>query len=183
MQIKPLNIEGAYEITPRQFNDERGYFVTYYERKLFEEHGLQTAWLRENQAGNNLKGILRGFHFQVPPYAETKLVRVSSGKVLDVFIDIRKSSATYGQFEMIELSEERKNLVYIPKGCAHAYLTMTDRSIVCYKVDNVYAPQAERGIAWNDPTLNIPWNLEAPPILSAKDQKWQAWVDFESPFD
>jgi len=182
MEIKPLEIEGAFEILPSPIRDARGYFMRTYDRELFAEHGLQTEWLQENQSGNHRAGILRGFHFQAPPHAETKLVRAVVGRVLDVFVDIRRSSPTYGRYAMVELSGEAQNMVYIPRGCAHAYLTLSGESIVSYKVDAVYAPDAEGGLLWNDPTLNIPWPVETMPLVSEKDARWPKWADFISPF-
>jgi dTDP-4-dehydrorhamnose 3,5-epimerase len=121
-------------------------------------------------------------HFQAPPHAETKVVRAVLGRVLDVFVDIRKSSPSYGVYCAVELDAERQNVVYIPKGCAHAYLTLTDETIVAYKVDSMYAPYSEGGLFWNDPKLNIDWGMDGDFIISEKDQKWPTWDIFESPF-
>ncbi len=182
MQFIPLKVQGAFEIVPAPFADDRGYFVTLFDRKLFSERGLQVKWLRENQSGNNRKGILRGFHFQRPPFAETKLVRCVVGAVFDVLVDLRRNSPTYGTWDGVTITADRFNQVYIPRGCAHAYCTVSDRSVVAYMVDGVYAPQAEEGIRWNDPRLNVPWPLEGEPILSEKDRKWLTLDEFESPF-
>jgi dTDP-4-dehydrorhamnose 3,5-epimerase len=182
MEFRPLGVDEAWEITLKPFHDPRGSFMRTYDRQIFSDHGLTVDWLQENQSENHRKGILRGFHFQAPPHAETKLVRAVAGTILDVFVDLRKGSPTEGRYEMVELSHGRNNMVCIPKGCAHAYLTISEHSIVAYKVDALYAPQAEGGIIWNDPTLKIPWPLEGPPLLSEKDGKWPTRQALASPF-
>jgi dTDP-4-dehydrorhamnose 3,5-epimerase len=183
MEFRSLGIPGAYEIQLRPIGDARGHFMRTYDKGLVAQQGLQTDWVQENQSGNHQKGVLRGLHFQKPPHAETKLVRALVGTILDVFVDIRRSSPAYGKYEMVELSAEKANAVYIPRGCAHAYLTLTDETLVAYKVDSVYAPHAEGGILWNDPTLAIPWPLRGQPLLSEKDAKWPTWAAFRTPFD
>jgi dTDP-4-dehydrorhamnose 3,5-epimerase len=181
MQIKALKLQGTYEIilAPRQ--DDRGYFMRTYDREIFEQHGLATDWLQENQSLSQNKGTIRGLHFQKPPHTETKLVRALFGKVWDVFVDLRKNSATYGQWDAIELSAESQNCVYIPKGFAHGFCTLTEPAIVFYKVDAMYQPEAEGGLSWNDPSLAIPWPAEQPQ-LSPKDSKLGTLSDFVSPF-
>jgi len=176
------SVNGAWKIIPRKFEDPRGYFMRSYDKPLFAKHDLQTEWPQENQSENYRKGILRGLHFQAPPNTETKLVRAVVGRVQDVFVDIRKGSPTFGQYGSVVLDSEIQNMVYIPKGCAHAYLTLTEHSIVAYKVDAAYAPQSEGGLIWNDPKLAIPWQLEGKPLLSEKDTKWPSWSEFETPF-
>lgn len=184
MKIDPIAaVDGAFEITLRPIDDPRGYFMRTYDRDIFREHGLRTDWLQENQSANHERGILRGLHFQAPPHAETKLVRALAGAVQDVFVDLRKSSPTYGGVAVVELSAARHNAVYIPRGCAHAYLTLTEESVVAYKVDSVYAPQAEGGLIWNDPDLAVPWALNGEPTLSDKDRRWPAFADFDPPFE
>ena len=183
MKIEPIPaVAGAYEITLRPIDDPRGYFMRTYDRDIFAEHGLQTEWLQENQSANRGAGILRGLHFQAPPHAETKLVRALAGRVQDVFVDIRRSSPTYGGVAVVELSAERHNAVYIPQGCAHAYLTLSAETVVAYKVESVYAPGAESGLIWNDPALAIPWELDGEPTLSDKDRRWPVLADLDSPF-
>ena len=182
MNIIPFKIPGAYEIILKPFKDERGYFMRTYDPEIFREYNLQTDWKQENQSGNFESGIIRGFHFQKPPHTETKLVRAVAGRVLDVFVDLRKNSPSYLKWEAVELSVEKHNMVYIPKGCAHAYCTISEQSIVAYKVDSKYAPQSEGGIKWDDKTLNIPWPLENEPLISDKDSKLPYLQNFESPF-
>ena len=182
MKIEALEIVGAHEIILRPLGDPRGYFMRTYDHAIFEEHGLPTQWVQENQSANAKKGILRGFHFQAPPHAETKLVRALVGRVLDVFVDIRRSSPTYGRVGMVELDAAKHNAVLVPRGCAHAYLTLTEDTVVAYKVDAYYAPQSEGGLAWNDPDLGIDWPLDGEPQLSEKDTKWPRLKDLDSPF-
>ncbi len=183
MEFIPLKVRGAYEIIPKSFGDERGYFVVLFDLNLFAQRGLQTEWLRENQSGNSVRGIIRGLHFQCPPHDETKLVRCVVGEVFDVLVDLRKSSPTYGVWDGVMLSAERFNQIYIPRGCAHAYCTISEESIVAYLVDGDYVPKAEGGIRWDDPKLQIDWHLKGEPILSKKDRKWPGLEEFESPFD
>ena len=182
MLIKPLKVKDAYEITLKPFHDQRGYFIVTYDPDIFTEHGLTNDWVQENQSGNLGKGILRGLHFQRPPHAETKLVRAVVGTVFDMFLDLRRSSPSYGKWDSVILSADKFNMVYIPKGCAHAYCTISEESIIAYKVDARYAPEASGGIRWDDPDLNIPWPLEDEPILSERDMRWGSFTDFESPF-
>ena len=137
--------------------------------------------MQENQSYNNCKGIVRGLHFQKPPFAETKLVRVLQGAVFDVFVDLRTDSETYGQWDAVELSAENHRMVYIPKGFAHGYCTLTDESLVLYKVDACYAPAAEGGVRWDDGSLNIPWPVREP-LVSAKDRVLPSLRGLMSPF-
>lgn len=181
MQITPLKIPGTYEITLKPLGDVRGYFMRTYDNHIFAEHGLVTQWMQENQSYSSRQGIVRGLHFQRPPHAETKLVRALSGTVLDVFVDLRQGSPFFGQWDTVELHAEKHNMVYIPKGFAHGFCTLTDEVIVAYKVDAFYAPDHEGGLRWNDPTLKIPWPCETP-LVSTKDQAWPELVDFVSPF-
>lgn len=181
MQIQPLRLAGTYEISLLPRGDERGYFMRAYDRAIFEQHGLHREWLQENQSRSTKKHIIRGLHFQKPPHAETKLVRVVAGAVLDVFVDLRKSSASYGEWDSIELTADNQKAVYIPRGFAHGFCTLTEEAVVIYKVDNVYTPAAEGGLRWNDPTLQIQWPTKSP-SLSARDERLDLFSDFESPF-
>lgn len=181
MNILPLQIPGAFELQFDAKTDERGYFLRSYDLDIFSRHNLNTSWLQENEAFSVRKGVVRGLHFQRPPHAETKLIRVARGAILDVFVDIRRSSSTYGKWQAIELSETNHKAVYVPKGCAHGYCTLTDSSVVLYKVDRSYAPGHEGGLWWNDAELAIPWP-ERNPTLSAKDAAWPLFHDLESPF-
>jgi dTDP-4-dehydrorhamnose 3,5-epimerase len=141
-----------------------------YDIASFEEHGLHRPWVQENHSRSEHRGIIRGLHFQLPPYAETKLVRCVRGAVLDVFVDLRPESPTFGQWDSIELSESNKTAIFIPRGFAHGFCTLTEESEILYKVDNVYNREHERGLLWSDPDLAIQWPT-ADPILSEKDQR------------
>lgn len=177
MQINPLKLKGTYEIRLKPIGDERGFFMRTYDKKIFEEMGIDREWLQENHALSREKYTLRGLHFQMPPYAETKLLRCTKGAVLDVFVDLREDSETFGQWDSIRLSEEEKNMVLVPRGFAHGYLTLDDDCEVSYKVDNVYHPASERAINWNDSDLNIDWGIDDP-VLSDKDKNAASLEDF-----
>lgn len=181
MEIKPLRLPGCYEIRLAPQFDKRGYFMRTFDRNIFSQHGLTTDWLQENQSMSLRKWTLRGLHFQKPPHTETKLVRALTGAVLDVFADLRSDSPTFGQWEAVELSAEAFNYVYIPKGFAHGFCSLTENAIVHYHVDACYAPDVEGGIRWDDETLNIKWPLHSP-VVSEKDQSLGRFVEFESPF-
>jgi len=181
MEIRPLKLDGIYEITLKPACDDRGYFMRAYDEDIFHRRGLETAWVQESQSVSTRRGVLRGLHFQKPPHTETKLVRVVVGSVLDVFVDLRQSSPTYGQWDSLELAAGNMNCVYIPKGFAHGYCTLTDETIVLYKVDSSYAPDSEGGILWDDETLAIPWPVEHP-IVSPKDSRLPHLRGFTTPF-
>ncbi|GAB4477302.1 MAG: dTDP-4-dehydrorhamnose 3,5-epimerase [Anaerolineae bacterium] len=181
MKITPLTLPGTYEITLTPIADERGYFVVTYEARAFTQHGLVTAWVQENQSLSR-RGVVRGLHFQLPPHSETKLVRVLAGAVLDVFVDLRKGSPTYGRWDSCELSAARHNMIYLPRGFAHGFCALTDEAIMAYKVDAYYAPEAAGGIRWNDPDIGIAWPVEHP-TLSPRDAALPLLRDFASPFE
>ncbi len=181
MNIKPLKLEGTFEIELSPIGDHRGYFLMTYSRKIFQEHGLQTEWLQENQSLSRAKHTIRGLHFQHPPHAETKLLRVIQGAMLDVFVDLRKSSPTYGKWDSIELTRDNNKMVYIPRGFAHGFCTLTENTIAQYKVDNLYCQEAEGSLRWNDPDIAIEWPA-TDPVLSDKDQNAPFMKDFLSPF-
>jgi dTDP-4-dehydrorhamnose 3,5-epimerase len=181
MKITPLKLTGTYEISAVPIHDERGYFQRTYDRGMLSELGLQTDWVQENQSYSAAEHIIRGLHFQKPPKAETKLVRVVQGVVWDVFVDLRKDSPTYGQWDSIELAAEKHNMVYIPRGFAHGFCTLTPACLVQYKVDSPYAPELQDGLRWNDPTLNIAWPTNDP-ILSPRDHVLGYFKDYISPF-
>ncbi len=182
MQIKPLRLPGTFEIIPTLRQDERGYFTRTYDINIWREYGLTEAWLQENESLSVQKGTLRGLHFQRPPYAETKLVRVVTGAILDVFVDLRCGSPTYGQWDSIELSGKNHRMAYIPRGFAHGFCSLTDNAMLLYKVDNFYSAEAEGGLHWKDQTLNIAWP-DGEHILSAKDSSLGGWETFDSSFN
>jgi dTDP-4-dehydrorhamnose 3,5-epimerase len=171
MHIKPLKLGGTFEISIEPRRDRRGYFARSYDREIFAEHGLNTDWVQENQSQSILKNTIRGLHFQHPPFTETKLVRVVQGAVLDVFVDIRKDSETFGQWDRVELTEDNLKYVYIPKGFAHGFRSLTEIATVQYKVDSVYSAEHDAGIFWNDDDLQIDWGNVRDPLVSEKDSK------------
>jgi len=150
--------------------DERGFFMRTFDDKLLQEYGITNTWVQENHSKSDKKGIIRGLHFQLPPYAETKMIRCIKGGILDVFVDLRLNSQTLGQWDSIELTEDNKKMVLIPRGFAHGFCTLTKVSEIVYKVDNYYSKDHENGIVWNDKTINIQWP-DIIPILSEKDRK------------
>lgn len=149
--------------------DERGFFMRTFDKSIFAEAGLQIDWVQENHSRSERKGIIRGLHFQLPPYSETKLVRCIRGSVLDVFVDLREGSSTFGLWDSLLLSESNKTMVMIPRGFAHGFCTLEEISEVVYKVDNAYNREAELGLIWNDPDLAIEWPT-GKPSLSTKDE-------------
>ena len=169
MEIIERPLKGVFEITLRPNLDERGFFMRVYDKILFDKSGLSFDWLQENHSRSEMKGIIRGLHMQRPPFAETKLVRCIRGAVMDVFVDLRDGSSTFGQWDYIELSEHNRKMILIPRGFAHGFCTLTVESEVLYKVDNLYSKEHELGILWNDNDLNITWPV-ADPILSEKDK-------------
>lgn len=169
MNIKPRKLNGTFEISLNPLKDDRGFFMRTFDDTIFQEHGMTTAWVQENHSRSEKKGIIRGLHFQFPPYAETKLVRCIRGAVLDVFVDLRLGSDTFGRWDSIELSEENKKAIYIPRGFAHGFCTLTDISEILYKVDNYYSKESEAGLAWDDKTIGIDWPAKDL-VLSEKDR-------------
>ncbi|GAA4456087.1 dTDP-4-dehydrorhamnose 3,5-epimerase [Nibrella saemangeumensis] len=167
MQVRQTSLEGLIELIPRVFEDERGSFFESYNKPLFASLGLSMEFVQDNQSFST-KGVLRGLHFQREPYAQGKLVRVIAGQVLDVAVDLREDSPTFGQHEAFLLDAKINNMVYIPEGFAHGFVALED-SIFSYKCTNVYNKTAESGLIWNDPDLNIDWGIDSP-IVSEKDQ-------------
>lgn len=183
MEVKKTAIEGVYIIEPKVFGDARGYFFeSYNEREFREKTGLDITFVQDNESKSSY-GVLRGLHFQKPPYTQSKLVRVVKGRVLDVAVDIRKDSATYGKYVAVELTEENHLQFFIPKGFAHGFSVLSETAVFQYKCDEFYAPQSEGAIAWNDPTLKIDWQLdEKDVLLSEKDKHHPMFNEFISPF-
>ncbi len=179
MKIVPRRLAGAFEITLDPRRDERGYFMRWYDVALFAAAGLPTQWVQGNESQSQ-RGVVRGLHFQRPPHAETKLVRAVMGSVYDVFVDLRRGSPTYGQWDAVDLSAEKANAVLVPRGFAHGFCTTSDVALVSYLVDNPYAPGAEGGLAWDDPQLAISWPVTgAAAIVSAKDRAWPRLAGLE----
>ena len=179
MEYKETKIKGVYVIEPRVFEDARGYFMEAWKREEFEEHVGKVDFIQDNESKSSY-GVLRGLHFQKGACSQAKLVRVIKGRVLDVAVDIRKSSPTFGQHVMVELSEENKRQFFIPRGFAHGFLVLSQEAIFTYKVDMPYAPQAESGIRWNDPELGIDWPIDPKDVLtSEKDLRQPLLKDAE----
>ncbi|MGI4729847.1 MAG: dTDP-4-dehydrorhamnose 3,5-epimerase [Janthinobacterium lividum] len=182
MNISTTTIEGLIIIEPRIFPDDRGYFFESYSEKKYHEAGINAAFVQDNQSFSQ-KGALRGLHGQANPFAQGKLVRVLQGRVLDVAVDIRKNSPTFGQYVTIELSGENHKQFWIPAGFLHGFLTLEDDTIFTYKVDNYYDKTSEIGVLWNDPTIHIDWQTDLSNVLlSPKDEVLPAFADFTSPF-
>ena len=182
MKVTETALKGPLIIEPRIFNDDRGYFYESYNRSKFTEAGIATEFIQDNQSFSH-KGAVRGLHGQANPFAQGKLVRVISGRVLDIALDIRKNSATYGQHVAIELSGENKLMFWIPPGFLHGFATLEDNTIFTYKVDNYYDKASEIGVLWNDPTLNINWGIAPGEVLlSPKDEILPTFEAFTSPF-
>lgn len=169
MEVIKTNIEGVVIIEPRIFRDERGYFFESFSQRDFQEKVCNTVFVQDNESKSSY-GVLRGLHFQKPPYAQSKLVRVIKGAVLDVAVDIRKGSPTFGQHVAVELTEDNHRQFFIPRGFAHGFSVLTDEVIFQYKCDNFYAPQSEGALAWDDPNLGIDWRIPTDKVLlSEKD--------------
>jgi dTDP-4-dehydrorhamnose 3,5-epimerase len=169
----------VYVIEPRVFNDARGYFFEAWKKEEFEKNIGPIEFVQDNESKSSY-GVLRGLHYQKGAASQSKLVRVIKGKVLDVAVDIRKSSPTFGQHVMVELSDENKRQFFIPRGFAHGFLVLSDEAVFTYKVDNPYAPQAEAGICWNDPAIGIDWPIDPKDVLtSEKDMNQPLLKDAE----
>ncbi|NNE99093.1 MAG: dTDP-4-dehydrorhamnose 3,5-epimerase [Pyrinomonadaceae bacterium] len=182
MQIKKLELKDTFEIVPRIIKDSRGFFSETYSNQAFVDNNLQTKWVQENQSLTAKAGTIRGLHFQVPPFAQAKLVRVPHGKIFDVVVDLRGDSPTYGKWTSLEISAGLCNAIYISHGFAHGYCTLENNTVVQYKVDNTYSPNHEQGIIWNDPDLNVDWPTISP-IISEKDKSLPLFRDISEAFE
>ncbi len=180
MEIIKTFIPDLFVVNPLVFRDERGYFFESYNHEKFKAAGIPGEFVQDNESKSQ-KNVLRGLHFQKPPFAQGKLVRVIKGAVLDVAVDLRVGSPTYGKWELVEISESNKLIYWIPPGFAHGFLTLEDETIFSYKCTNVYNKESEGSIAWDDTDLNINWNV-LNPILSEKDRNSPKFADFNSPF-
>lgn len=181
MQKIETKIAGAFILEPKVFGDSRGYFMETYSQKAFESLGLTGIFVQDNQSYTAHKDTLRGIHFQNDPMSQCKIVRVMRGTVRDLAIDLRRGSPTYLQWQFVELSAENKRQFYIPKGCGHGFVTLTDDVEFCYKVDAPYSPGHDRSIRFNDPALNIHWDVAAP-LLSEKDTQAPLYTDSDCKF-
>ncbi len=180
MEVVETGIEGLLLLKPKVFSDARGYFFESFNDSLFKSAGLNLNFVQDNQSLSQ-KGVLRGLHFQNPPHAQGKLVRVITGSVYDVAVDIRKDSPTYGKWYGVELNETNKWMIYIPEGFAHGFSTLEDNTIFSYKCTNFYNKVSEGCVLWNDKDLNINWGLENP-LLSEKDLNGTPFKEFKSEF-
>jgi dTDP-4-dehydrorhamnose 3,5-epimerase len=183
MKFTKTSIQGIVIIEPRVFGDERGYFLESYNEKEFEQAICKVSFVQDNESKSS-KGVLRGLHFQKPPFNQSKLVRCIAGRVLDVAVDIRKGSPTYGKHVAIELSGENKKQVFVPKGFAHGFSVLSKTAVITYKVDNRYAPESDSGIRYDDTELGIDWGLPQEEVqLSEKDKELPSFKDLDSPFN
>jgi dTDP-4-dehydrorhamnose 3,5-epimerase len=170
MNFTRQEIKGVWIIEPKVFPDERGYFMESFKKEAFEEHIGKINFVQDNES-KSVRGVLRGLHYQTGDYAQAKLVRALQGRVLDVIVDLRKPSPTFGKHLAVELTDENKKQLFIPRGFAHGFLVLSKEAIFSYKVDNVYAPAHEASLLWSDPTVNIDWGMgEEELILSVKDK-------------
>lgn len=176
-------IPDVVEVAPPKYGDHRGFFSEVYKRSAFEAEGIDIDWIQDNQSFSAAVGTVRGLHFQVPPVAQDKLVRVLSGAIYDVAVDIRKGSPTYGKWVGVELSAEKWNQLLVPIGFAHCFMTIQPDTEVLYKVSGLYSKEHEGAIRWNDPALGIDWpDIGVEPILSDKDEVAPFLADIDSPF-
>ena len=178
IQKIPTSLPGVVILEARVFGDERGFFLESYNEKAFAEVGIAHRFVQDNHSGSR-RNVLRGLHYQIKQ-PQGKLVRVVEGEILDVAVDVRRSSATFGKWEAVRLSGENKRMLWIPMGFAHGFRVISERAQVLYKATDYYAPEHERTLAWNDPDLKIDWKLEGEPIVSAKDQRGVALRDAET---
>lgn len=171
MEVIKTQIEGLLIIRPTIYSDKRGYFFESFSQKEFKEKVSDTVFVQDNESSSKY-AVLRGLHYQKPPFAQAKLVRVVKGKVLDISVDMRSGSPTYAEYHSSELSEDNMLQLFVPRGFAHGFIVLSDEAVLQYKCDNYYSPEHERGIIWNDPKLNIDWKIpEREIILSDKDKK------------
>ena len=179
--VEKKEIEGIAIIETDVFHDERGYFMEFFNEKKFKQNNFENLSFKQDNISYSKKNVLRGMHFQLPPFEQGKLVQVIKGKVLDVVIDLRKGSKTFGEHLRIELSENNKRKLWIPPGFAHGFLSLEDDTILSYKCTNFYSKDHEMDLLWNDENLNIEWGIENP-IISEKDKKATKFQDLNSPF-
>jgi dTDP-4-dehydrorhamnose 3,5-epimerase len=180
MEFIKTTMDGLMIIEPTVFKDDRGYFYESFSDAMFKKNGIDVNFVQDNQSLSQ-KGVLRGLHFQSPPFAQGKLVRVIKGAVMDVVVDIRKDSATYGKHEKVLLTEENMTMLWVPAGFAHGFVTLRDNTIFFYKCTNTYNKQSEGGVMWNDKDLAIDWEVENP-VLSDKDLVLENFSSFVTPF-
>lgn len=180
MEVRPLGLDGVFEIIPRKFGDDRGFFSETFKVKALAEAGIDLNFIQDNHSYSAAKGVVRGLHYQLPPFAQDKLVRVIRGAILDVAVDIRKNSPTFGKWISLEVSAEKWNQILVPKGFAHGFMTLMENTEVIYKVTDYYSPEHDRSIRFDDPAIGIDWPLPSSGVqLSDKDQKAPLFADAE----
>lgn len=182
MHCEETPLPGVFLLTPRRFGDARGWFSEVWNARTFARAGIDATFVQDNHSYSQPKGTLRGLHYQAPPHAQDKLVRCSRGAVWDVAVDVRAGSPTFGRWFGTELSAETGLQLYVPKGCLHGFLTMTEDAEVEYKCTDYYAPEADGAVLWNSAALGIGWPLDGAPILSEKDAAAADYSDWNSPF-
>jgi dTDP-4-dehydrorhamnose 3,5-epimerase len=172
MQIRPLGLDGVFEIIPRKFGDDRGFFSETYKIEELRNAGIDLNFVQDNHSYSAAKGVVRGLHYQLPPFAQDKLLRVIRGSILDVAVDIRKSSSTFGKWVAQEVSAEKWNQILVPKGFAHGFITLVENTEVIYKVTDYYSPEHDHSIRFDDPAIGVEWPIPATGVqLSDKDKK------------
>lgn len=176
-KFRRLEIPEVVLIEPEVFEDHRGKSIKLYEDREFAEYGISTRFMEDYQS-ESAKNVIRGLHFQTEPYADGKLIRVLSGRIFDVAIDVRKGSSTYGKYVTVRLSSDDRSLLWIPPGFAHGYLCLEDNTVVFYKISAEYRPEYAKGMVWNDVELNIPWPIEGEPLISKKDSELPSFREF-----
>ncbi|MCL4161102.1 UNVERIFIED_CONTAM: hypothetical protein GTU68_049347 [Idotea baltica] len=183
MLIEPTKLPDVLILTPRRFGDDRGYFSEVYNRTTLRDHGIDMEFVQDNHSLSRPKGTLRGLHYQAPPHAQDKLVRVGAGRILDVAVDIRTGAPTYGQWVAVELSAENGKQLFVPKGFLHGFVTLEPDTEVLYKCSDIYAPACDGAIRFDDPDIGIDWGMDVhSATISDKDTKAPAFADFDSPF-
>lgn len=180
MNVFETNLNDALLIQPRIFGDQRGFFFETYQKDRYKKEGMDFHFVQDNLSRSS-RGTLRGLHFQVPPYAQGKLVYVLEGEVLDVIVDLRKKSSSFGHSFQVELSAENKKQLWVPPGFAHGFLVLSDSALFAYKCTHYYHQEAEGGILWSDPFLKIKWPIDSP-LLSERDRNLPTWENLKSPF-
>jgi dTDP-4-dehydrorhamnose 3,5-epimerase len=181
MEFINTKFKDAFIVNPQVFKDQRGFFLESYSEKKFLENGISAKFIQDNHSVSFKRGVLRGLHFQKPPFAQAKLVRVTRGKVYDVIVDLRSGSETFGQWQGFELSADNLQMLFVPRGFAHGFMSLEDNTEFQYKCDNYYNKESEGGIIWNDPNLKINWPADNP-ILSEKDSKLYPFKNLKSLF-
>lgn len=178
MDFQKTNLRDVFLIKPQVFQDKRGFFLESYNEDEFKKAGIDAKFVQDNHSFSKEKGVLRGLHFQLPPFTQAKLVRVTAGAVFDVVVDLRKDSETFGKWQGFELSTENFQMLFVPRGFAHGFCTLEEDTEFLYKCDNLYAPDHDSGIIWNDTDLKIDWPLDSEPIISEKDSGHQTFKEF-----